>query len=123
MSEELECEVVLFGVIMEFVLDIVLVYVSNNLIQSGEFLDFICEVYIMLFILGNGVVWFEVKKLVVLIKKLIMDEFLICFEDGKKFKLLKCYLCLKYGFILEEYCEKWGLLYDYLMVVLSYVCK
>jgi predicted transcriptional regulator len=57
------------------------------------------------------------------IKKSITDDFLICLEDGKKFKSLKRHLRSKYGMSPEEYREKWGLPYDYPMVAPSYARK
>lgn len=56
-----------------------------------------------------------------LIKKLVMDYYIICLEDGVKFKMFKCYLCIYYDMLLDEYWVCWGLLVDYLMVVLEYV--
>jgi len=57
------------------------------------------------------------------IKKSITDDFLICLEDGKKFKSLKRHLRSKYGLSPEQYREKWGLPYDYPMVAPSYARK
>ena len=57
------------------------------------------------------------------VKKSITDDFLICLEDGKKFKSLKRHLRSKYGMSPEEYREKWGLPYDYPMVAPSYARK
>lgn len=59
--------------------------------------------------------------MVVFVKKFVMLDYIICLEDGKKFKLFKCYLWIYYNMMLEEYCDKWDLLVDYLMVVLNYV--
>jgi len=123
MSEELEREVASSGAIMEFASDIVSAYVSNNSIQSGELPDLIREVHTTLSTLGNGAARSEVKKSAVSIKKSITDEFLICLEDGKKFKSLKRHLRSKYGLTPKEYREKWGLPYDYPMVAPSYARK
>lgn len=123
MSEELERDLATSGAIMEFASDIVSAYVSNNPVQSGELADLIREVHSTLSDLGRDGVANETKKPAVSIKKSITDEFLICLEDGKKFKSLKRHLRSKYGLSPEEYREKWGLPYDYPMVAPSYARK
>ncbi|OCJ07359.1 MucR family transcriptional regulator [Rhizobium sp. AC27/96] len=54
------------------------------------------------------------------IKKSITEEYLICLEDGGKFKSLKRHLNTKYGLSPDEYRKKWGLPADYPMVAASY---
>ncbi len=120
MSEEIEREVASSGAIMEFASDIVSAYVSNNSVQSGELPDLIRDVHSTLSTLGNGHDQGGTKKPAVSVKNSITDEFLICLEDGKKFKSLKRHLRSKYGLSPEEYREKWGLPYDYPMVAPSY---
>lgn len=111
------------GTIMEFASDIVSAYVSNNSIQSGELPSLIKDVHATLASLANGDFSTEAKKPAVPIKKSITDDFLICLEDGKKFKSLKRHLRSKYGLSPEEYREKWGLPFDYPMVAPSYARK
>lgn len=123
MSEEIENETASSGVILEFASDIVSAYVSNNAIQSNELPDLIRDVHTTLAALGNGHDKSPAKKPAVSIKNSITDEFLICLEDGKKFKSLKRHLRSKYGLSPEEYREKWGLPYDYPMVAPSYARK
>jgi len=120
MSEEIEREVASSGAIMEFASDIVSAYVSNNPVQSGELPDLIRDVHSTLSTLGNGHDQGGTKKPAVSVKNSITDEFLICLEDGKKFKSLKRHLRSKYGLSPEEYREKWSLPYDYPMVAPSY---
>ena len=47
-------------------------------------------------------------------------EYIICLEDGKKFKSLKRHLRAHYDMSPEEYREKWGLPHDYPMVAPAY---
>ena len=47
-------------------------------------------------------------------------DFLICLEDGRKFKSLKRHLRTKYDMSPEEYRAKWGLPKDYPMVAPNY---
>jgi len=54
------------------------------------------------------------------VKKSMTDDYLICLEDGKKFKSLKRHLRSHYDISPEEYREKWGLPLDYPMVAPNY---
>jgi len=109
--------------IMEYASNFVSAYVSNNTIQRPELASLIKDVHEKLTGLGSGGGAFENKKPAVSAKKSITDEFLICLEDGKKFKSLKRHLRSKYGLSPQEYREKWGLPYDYPMVAPSYARK
>ncbi|WP_368516540.1 MucR family transcriptional regulator [Rhizobium sp.] len=62
----------------------------------------------------------KLLKPAVPIKKSITDDYLICLEDGGKYKSLKRHLNSKYGLTPEEYRRKWGLPADYPMVSASY---
>ena len=57
------------------------------------------------------------------IKKSIGQDYLICLEDGKKFKSLKRHLKSRYDMTPEEYRAKWGLPVDYPMVAPGYAEK
>ena len=120
MTEEQERDFASSGVIMEFASDIVSAYVSNNSVQSNELANLIREVHSTLTALDKDAPGGEAKKPAVPIKKSITDDFLICLEDGKKFKSLKRHLRSKYGLSPEEYREKWGLPADYPMVAPNY---
>ena len=61
----------------------------------------------------------EVKPAVP-VKKSVTPEYIICLEDGKKFKSLKRHLRTHYDMSPEEYREKWGLARDYPMVAPAY---
>jgi predicted transcriptional regulator len=54
------------------------------------------------------------------VKKTITPDFLICLEDGKKFKSLKRHLRTHFNLSPEQYREKWGLPADYPMVAPNY---
>ena len=54
------------------------------------------------------------------IKKSLTPDYLICLEDGKKFKSLKRHLRSHYNLSPEQYREKWGLPADYPMVAPNY---
>ena len=59
-------------------------------------------------------------KPAVSIKKSITPDYIICLEDGKKFKSLKRHLRTQYGLSPEQYREKWSLASDYPMVAPNY---
>jgi len=54
------------------------------------------------------------------IKKSVTSDYIICLEDGKKFKSLKRHLRTHYDLSPEEYRDKWGLPHDYPMVAPNY---
>lgn len=54
------------------------------------------------------------------IKKSVSPEYIICLEDGKKFKSLKRHLRTRYSMTPDEYRAKWSLPHDYPMVAPNY---
>jgi len=102
--------------------DIVSAYVANNAVGSDKLPDLIGSVYGALSRASvQGVEPEKVElKPAVAIKKSVMPEYIICLEDGKKFKSLKRHLKTHYDLSPEEYREKWGLPHDYPMVAPSY---
>lgn len=54
------------------------------------------------------------------IRRSVTPDFIVCLEDGKKFKSLKRHLRTRYGLTPEQYREKWGLPDDYPMVAPNY---
>ena len=53
-------------------------------------------------------------------KRSVFPDYIVCLEDGKKFKSLKRHLRTHYDLSPEEYREKWGLPADYPMVAPNY---
>ena len=123
MSEQIDRVDAAPAAIIEYASEIVSAYVSNNPIQSGDLPDLIREVHSTLRDLKDAGTADAAPEPAGAIKKSITDDFLICLEDGKKFKSLKRHLRSKYGMSPEEYREKWGLPYDYPMVAPSYARK
>lgn len=52
--------------------------------------------------------------------KSVFDDYIICLEDGRKYKVLKRHIQSRYGMSPEEYRRKWGLPSDYPMVAPNY---
>lgn len=106
--------------IVDLTAEIVSAYVGNNSVQSNELPDLIRNVHASLSGLSDGAADTGELKPAVPIRKSITDEYLICLEDGKKFKSLKRHLRSRYDMSPEEYREKWNLPYDYPMVAPAY---
>ena len=53
-------------------------------------------------------------------KKSIFPDYIICLEDGKRFKSLKRHLRTKYNLSPEQYRDRWSLPADYPMVAPNY---
>ena len=90
--------------------DIVSAYVASNALSSDKLADFINSVYGALS--RASVQCGEPQKVelkpAISIKKSVTPDFIICLEDGKKFKSLKRQLRSQYDMSPEEYREKWG---------------
>jgi predicted transcriptional regulator len=108
--------------LVEFSSSIVAAYVSNNAVAPGDLPRLIAEVHGALKGLGKEEASepVEEKKPAVPVRKSVTAEYIICLEDGKKFKSLKRHLRTHYNLSPEEYREKWGLPADYPMVAPSY---
>ena len=103
--------------------NIVSAYVSNNTVSSAEIPALISQVYSALMRVSNGAqvaAPAEPLKPAVPIKRSITPEYLVCLEDGKKFKSLKRHLRTHYDLSPEQYREKWNLPPDYPMVAPNY---
>jgi predicted transcriptional regulator len=102
--------------------NIVSAYVSNNSVSAGDIPNLINQVHSALVRVsgGHGDAAPEPQKPAVPIKKSITPEYIVCLEDGKKFKSLKRHLRTQYNITPEQYREKWGLPPDYPMVAPSY---
>ena len=107
---------------VELTADVVSAYVGNNPVSTTELPSLIGEVFTALKKVGSeGVVTpTERAKPAVSIKKSLTDDYIICLEDGQKFKSLKRHLRSHYDMSPEEYREKWGLPFDYPMVAPNY---
>jgi predicted transcriptional regulator len=107
---------------IELAADIVSAYVSNNSVPASDLPMLINDVHSALIRVTAGmiIVPTEVPKPAVPTKKSITNEFIVCLEDGRKFKSLKRHLRTQYNMSPDEYREKWGLPPDYPMVAPNY---
>lgn len=105
---------------LEMTTQIVAAYVSNNSLQAEELPQLIRLVHASLESVKDKEETREPPKPAVSVRKSIGEDYLICLEDGLKFKSLKRHLRTKYDMTPEEYREKWGLPADYPMVAPGY---
>jgi predicted transcriptional regulator len=107
--------------LIELTADIASAYVSNNSVSASDLPALIKNIHGALSGAGGEPEKpVEVKAPAVSIKKSITDEYLICLEDGRRFKSLKRHLRTKYNLSPEEYRAKWNLPKDYPMVAPAY---
>jgi predicted transcriptional regulator len=107
---------------IELAADIVSAYVSNNSVAANDLPSLIGDIHNALLRVSSGVAEMptETPKPAISVKKSITPDYIICLEDGKKFKSLKRHLRTQYNMSPEEYREKWGLPSDYPMVAPNY---
>jgi predicted transcriptional regulator len=108
--------------IIEMTADIVSAFVSNNSVPSAELPILIQSVHRALSGVSGGTEVQEQapREPAVPVKKSVNPDFIVCLEDGRKFKSLKRHLRTKYNMSPEEYRSKWGLPKDYPMVAPNY---
>jgi predicted transcriptional regulator len=105
---------------------VVAAYASNNRMMAQDLPGLIQAVHQALMSLkgsnsesGDG----EPQKPAVPIKKSVTDDYIICLEDGRKFKSLKRHLRSSYDLTPEAYRAKWNLPHDYPMVAPNYAAR
>jgi predicted transcriptional regulator len=101
---------------------IVSAYVSHNALSVTDLPKLIGEVHAALRGLGSQGVAEAAEELrpAVPVKKSIAPDYIVCLEDGKKFKSLKRHLRTHYNLSPEQYRHKWSLPADYPMVAPNY---
>ena len=104
---------------------IVSAYVSNNVTPAAELPGLISQVHAALLRVSAGQAEpaLELAKPAVPVKRSVTSEYIVCLEDGKKFKSLKRHLRTQYNMTPEQYRDKWGLPPDYPMVAPNYAAS
>ncbi|MET0677149.1 MAG: MucR family transcriptional regulator [Bradyrhizobium sp.] len=107
---------------VELTANIVSAYLGNNPTPASEIPNLIAQVHAALQRVTSGrpETPLEPARPAVSVKKSVTPEYLVCLEDGKRFKSLKRHLHSKYNMTPEQYREKWGLPPDYPMVAPNY---
>jgi predicted transcriptional regulator len=110
------------GSFIELTADIVSAYVSNNTVAAAEIPALINQVHAALSRVGSSVSESPAEPLkpAIPVKRSITPDYIVCLEDGKKFKSLKRHLRTQYNMTPEQYRDKWALPPDYPMVAPNY---
>lgn len=108
--------------LIELTADVVAAYVSNNPVPAGELPNLIADVHAALGRIGGPgePAPADKQKPAVNPKRSVHDDYIVCLEDGKKFKSLKRHLMTHYGLTPDQYREKWNLDPSYPMVAPNY---
>jgi len=108
---------------LEMAAEVLAAFVSNNPLPKSELPALIQTIHDALTRLSMGVENAapkeEPKQPAVSIRKSITPEYLICLEDGKRFKSLKRHLGT-HGLTPDQYRMKWNLPADYPVVAPNY---
>ena len=111
-----------FDVVLEMTAEVVCAYIGNNNISRDDLPSLIGDIYSAFSAAkgsSSGAAAAKPKPAVP-VKKSLHNDYIICLEDGKKFKSLKRHLRSHFDMSPEEYREKWGLPADYPMVAPAY---
>ena len=102
--------------------DIASSFVSKNKLPPADISVLIRDIHAALSSLGEGKSDTKPENLVpaVPIKNSVKPDYIVCLEDGKKFKSLKRHLRTSFDMTPDEYRAKWGLPADYPMVAPNY---
>lgn len=102
--------------------EIVSAYVGNNTVSAADLPGLIQSVHKALTGISGEpeVIEAAPREPAVPVRRSITPDYLVCLEDGRKFKSLKRHLRTKYNMSPEEYRTKWGLPKDYPMVAPNY---
>jgi predicted transcriptional regulator len=108
---------------VELTAEVVASFVSNNSVPRSDLPDFFRTVHDAFKRIEAGpqadMAKPEAKTPAVPIRKSVTSDYLICLDDGLKFKSLRRHLATL-GMTPEQYREKWNLPKDYPMVAPNY---
>ena len=108
---------------VEMTAEIISAYVEHNSVPPGELPALIRSVHGSLGALtgqASAPPAAEPLQPKVPIKKSVAHDYVVCLEDGRRFKSLKRHLHAEHGMTPDQYRAKWGLGKDYPMVAPSY---
>jgi len=106
---------------MSIAAEIVTAYVANNALPSADLPKLICEIHAVLGRLSRTPAPAVEAKLqpAIPVKRSVTPDFIVCLEDGRRFKSLKRHLN-RLGMTPAEYRAKWNLPADYPIVAPNY---
>ena len=107
--------------LIEITASLVAAYVGGNTIAVSDVPGLVRCVHGALASVGGEAEALAVgKEPAVSVRRSVTPDYLICLEDGRKFKSLKRHLRTKYDLSPEQYRAKWDLSKDYPMVAPNY---
>jgi len=108
--------------IVELTADVVSAYVSHNAIPAAELPGLIGQIHASFRALASRAPEEveEPQQPAVSVKKSVTPDYIVCLEDGKKFRTLKRHLGVHHDLTLDAYRAKWNLPADYPMVAPNY---
>lgn len=110
--------------LLERTAEIVSAYVQNNRIPVTELPRVVADVSAALDRLTSPPAPAPEKPVpAVNPKRSVHADYIVCLDDGKRFKSLKRHLMTSYGMTPDQYREKWGLPSDYPMVAPNYAAQ
>ena len=112
--------------LIDMTADIVAAFVGNHVVRPSELPELIAAVYASLVDIGTPKAAEEQAPAptpAVPIRKSVTDDYIVCLEDGKKFKSLRRHLATAFGMTPDDYRAKWGLARDYPMTAPGYAAK
>lgn len=111
--------------VLDLTADIVAAFVSNNKVAPEALPNLIATTYAALSNVGQPTEESEPevsRPNAAAIRRSVTDDYLVSFEDGRRYKSMKRSLTLK-GMTPQDYRAKWGLPSDYPMVAPGYAAK
>ncbi|RWM39928.1 MucR family transcriptional regulator [Mesorhizobium sp.] len=110
--------------LIELTADIVSAYVSKNAVPVASLPELIESVNSSLSKIGQPAGSEKPAQApAVNPRRSVFPDYIVCLEDGKKFKSLKRHLDVHFGLTPDEYRAKWGLKPDYPMVAPNYAAQ
>lgn len=110
--------------LLELTAHIVSAYVEKNRLPASGLSDLIASVSASISGLGQPAAPVAAPQTpAVNPRRSVTPDYIICLEDGKKFKSLKRHLGVHFGLTPEAYRTKWGLPADYPMVAPNYAAS
>lgn len=107
---------------VEMAVQIISAFVAHNAVPAADLPNLIRSVHGAIVGLGQPEATKEAAPLkpAVPISRSVTQDYIVCLENGKRFKSLKRHLQSAYGLSPERYRAKWGLAHDYPMVAPAY---
>ena len=123
MSDQAAPEIQDSSNILGLTAQIVSAHLAKNRVDADALPSLIQSVYRSLSAVEKPEAVPPVQTPAVPIKKSVFPDYLVCLEDGKRFRIMKRYLQVQYGMTPEQYRTKWNLPSDYPMVAPNYASR